>query len=408
MKRNNSASAHENGSALLLAAFSVVVMLLMVGLTVDLGGAYVTHARLSKAVDAGALAGVRHIQLTDAQVHQNVLKMVNANYRGRVPATFDVQITRPSADATRVTVAATTKAPTFFAKLIGQSNVNVAAVAAATRYPLDLSFALDVSGSLQQQGVFGDMQDASSNFLDYFDDDTDQLGLVIYSTSAEEKMSIRKNFKFQGKSEIAALRPLSWTNTEEALRLAKVQLDTAPQRPDATKIVVLFTDGRPTAFRDSFEMAGPPSEEPAQFDGVVAGVSDFGGLYQWQDGRRVGSFLGGLPVLGSGRSPEPQVLPGPAAVNGANIRALGIAQSEAWADQLRAAGYTVYAIALGNPMASDPLAQPDLPFLQRLANAGGISDPLQPRGEMLFAPNAAALEQTFVKLADRILLRLTQ
>ena len=43
--------------------------------------------------------------------------------------------------------------------------------------------------------------------------------------------------------------PLGYTNTGEGLRLAHVQFQSGVVRDRSAKVVVFFTDGRPTAYR---------------------------------------------------------------------------------------------------------------------------------------------------------------
>ncbi|RMF20580.1 MAG: hypothetical protein D6760_11260, partial [Deltaproteobacteria bacterium] len=231
----------------------------------------------------------------------------------------------------------------------------------------------------------------------------------------------------------AGLRAITDTNIEDGLRLGKRQLDMAPNRPTALKIVVLFTDGRPTAFSDYLRLASGPggtgtctpadltycnsrSRRPACYDGIAAAYingSSFRGLFRPSDGAKIIGFTSTCsPIVTRNSSyrgsPAPLRMPDGSSTNGYNIRRLGIEQSEAWANAIRAAGYTIYAVGLGNPNALYPGDRPDLDFLRRLANERGIVDPSQPMGELMFAPTAADLDAAFSKLADRILTRLTR
>jgi hypothetical protein len=306
-------------------------------------------------------------------------------------------------------------------------------VAEATRYPLDVSLVLDVSYSLVRANAFDDMQAASRNFLDNFSDEIDQFGIIAYSTWAFQTMPVRKNFKTTGKTLISALQGLSYTNIEEGLRLGKGQLDTAPFRETSLKVVVLFTDGRPTAFADVFRMDGPNQDcatadvvstvtspdsdrdgTPDCFGGVVAsssGNSTLAGLWRADTGQKVVGFSAGRPILaphGSGQSsPRPLRLPGGMPTNWTSVEFHGTTQSEAWANRIRGAGYTIYTIGLGDPNGL-PEDVPDLDFLRRLANENGVSNGSQPQGEMLFAPTPADLDEQFSRLADRLLTRLTR
>ena len=78
------------------------------------------------------------------------------------------------------------------------------------------------------------------------------------------------------------------------------------------------------------------------------------------------------------------------------------------ADQLRQRGVTIYTIGLGNPSATNPLLQPDLAYLQLLANENGVADPNQKRGKAYFAPSVAELQQVFDLVAQDLLVRLAR
>jgi len=407
----------ERGAILLFFGASVLSLFLVAALALDLGAAYVTTTNLSKAVDAGALAGARYTMMGQSAMEEVISQVADANFgttedENYVP-NFDVTIWSPATDTTRVRVSGSVNAPTYFSKLFGKQDIPVVAEAEATRYPLDMSLVLDLSYSLERNNAFDDMQEAANGFLDFFDDNVDRFGLVTYSTWGAEQMALQKNFKSAGQTIIDNLEAISDTNIEAGLEIAKNQLDVAFPRTEALKMVVLFTDGRPTAFSDNFRMKD--GHDPLWYEGAVAGYingSSYRGLFQTADGYKIDYFSSGNPVLvsnGSGTgSPKPKYLPGGASVNGPNIRQVGADQAEVWANTLRAAGYTVFTIGLGNPDAIYEGDTPDLDFLERLANQDGISSADQPKGEMLFAPTPSELNATFAMLADRIITRLTR
>ncbi len=437
MSNRKSSSHSEKGVVLVLFVMTIVTVFLISGLVVDLGVAFVTTSKLSKATDAGALAGARHTSNGAYGIRAMAQKVAEANFSsGNDPtqtSNYTVNVAYPAADTIRVTVNGAAKSDVYFSRLIGKQFIDVSTIAEATRFPLDMSLVLDLSYSLQRNAAFDDMQLAAKNFLNYFDDNIDQFGLVTYSTWAEEKMPLRKNFQAVGSNIIDGLRAITDTNIEEGLRLSKRQLDLAPVRPTALKIVVLFTDGRPTALADNLRMRSgpggtglctpadlndcdPSSGLPACYGGIAAcyiNGSSFRGLFRASDGAKIIGFTRQCtPVVtsnGSYRSsPQPRRLPDGTSVTGNNIRALGATQSEEWANQIRAAGYTIYSVGLGNPNAVYPGDRPDLDFLRRIANERGMSNPAQPTGELMFAPTPADLDAAFSKLADRILTRLTR
>ena len=400
----------ERGVVLVLAGVGLVVGLAFVGLFVDLGLAYVAKARLAKAVDAGSLAAARNVASGLTAMQDIAVKVANANYKP-TGSTYSITIDNPSTDTTRVQMTATNEIPTMLLRLMGDKTITMRALGEATRYPLDLSLVLDVSLSLQFSGSFGDLQAASKQFVTRFDDKTDQMGLVTFSVAAKNVTPMQKNFGSTIATAIDGLTPISFTNLEEGVRFGKVQLDTAPARPKAVKVIVLFTDGLPTAVRDTFDVKSPP----AKYDGVVVtdsnGTMPYG-LFEPVGGQRVVSFnSSGNPVLGSlwGVSQDmPLRLPGNLSVTGPNILQLATSELLDAANTARAAGYRIYCVGLGNLDSSDPADQPDLNLLRKIANENGISNPNQPRGIMLFAPSSSALSNAFTQLADRILTRLTR
>jgi hypothetical protein len=400
---------------LVFFGIALIGILLVSALAVDMGAAYVSTSSLSKAADAGALAGARYTMMGEAAMRDVIDKVATANY-GAAPddaaPAFQVTIWNPAVDTTRIRVAGAADSPSFFARMIGVNEIPVTALAEATRYPLDMSLVLDLSQSLVRAEAFDDMQTAAKGFLDYFDDNIDRFGVVTYSTWAVNQMPLQKNFKSPGKAIIDGLVAISDTNIEEGLRVGKSQIDAAAPRTQAMKMVVLFTDGRATAFADNLRMND--NHNPLFYDGVVSAYisgNSYRGLFQTSDGKKIKQFNSGVPELypnsSSVTSVAPKYLPGNLSVNGTNLRSVAAAQAEAWATQIRAAGYTVFSIGLGDPsgQAGD---EPDLDFLRRVANENGVVSSTQPQGEMLFAPSAAELQNTFATLADRIITRLTR
>ena len=90
------------------------------------------------------------------------------------------------------------------------------------------------------------------------------------------------------------------------------------------------------------------------------------------------------------------------------VREEGRQKGIAMADAIRDQGVLIYTIGLGNPKASDPILQPDLDYLELLANVDGVADGNQPRGRSYFAPSASELQGVFDQVARDLLVRLTQ
>src|ERR1700722_5688364 len=75
----------EGGQTLLMFVLFVIVLFVFVGLGVDLGFAYITRARLSKAVDSACLSGMRNLyqgQGLAGQIASNAF-LINYGASGR-------------------------------------------------------------------------------------------------------------------------------------------------------------------------------------------------------------------------------------------------------------------------------------------------------------------------------------
>jgi hypothetical protein len=277
-------------------------------------------------------------------------------------------------------------------RILGVETMDVNSAAIAAVPPVDLVLVLDQSGSLETADAFDDLQDAARLFVDYFDDGIDQLGLVSFNLRANERFSMAGAFSATIKYEIDQMTAFSYTNVGEGLRLAQEQITGPAARQRSAKVVVFFTDGRPTAFRGYLNgqdriLAIPqtgsniagywdnPDQLPSNSSTSNDGCSGWSSCFGWTE-----------PVAR------------------AHARQLGLDR----ASEMRNAGIFVYSIGLGNPLLSDPLWQPDMDYLRQIANEDGISDASQPRGKSYFAPSANELRSVFEQVANDLLVRLAQ
>jgi hypothetical protein len=155
---------------------------------------------------------------------------------------------------------------------------------------------------------------------------------------------------------------------------------------------VFFTDGRATAFRGNL---GSPA-----VDRVIA------------------TFVTGSNVRGYFNNPNAlpdYVLASPNGCNnvgtcfgmtGAQVRTQAANQGATQANLIRSDDVLLYTIGLGDPLAGNPLQQPDTVYLKQLANVDGMTSLTQPRGKFFFAPSAADLEDVFQEVARDLIVRL--
>jgi hypothetical protein len=386
---------------MVLVAGGMIILLGMAGLVLDSGRAFLVKSQLSRAVDAGVLAGARVVRSGESVAREQAMAVARANgVEAGAGVTVRVGFGLSAEGEKTVTVTAHRPVPTTFMRLLGLSVVAVGSSATAVVPPVDLVLVLDQSGSLGMYGAWDDLQRAAREFVTHFDDDMDQFALVSFHTRAGVRYPLQGRFTLDTQRIIDEMGSLGWTNTAEGLRLARQQITSEKARDRAVKVVVFFTDGRPTAFR------GPVGGEDrilavaATTQNVVRGYFDDPDEISMDRWERPAADAclnvvnceewteGGHPPHGR---------------RGRQIaRQLGI---EA-ANRLRADGAYVYTIGLGNPLESE-LTRPDLAYLSLLANEHGSVSSDQPQGRMYFAPGPADLNAVFRRVASDLVIRLS-
>ena len=167
--------------------------------------------------------------------------------------------------------------PTTFLKFLGWmvpgdfSKIDIAATAqAAPERPVDLMLVLDRSGSMSTIKI-GALKTTVNEFLDNNFTGNDRIGMVSFAwrgcgnAAGDDNFAanicspdVPMAFADSGfintlKTKVNALTPNNGaTNTMEALRTARVPIAAAfndPTRVATRKVVLLITDGKPTAMR---------------------------------------------------------------------------------------------------------------------------------------------------------------
>lgn len=392
----------ETGAVMVIVAGGMVILLGMAGLALDSGRAFIAKSELSRAVDAGVLAGARALRTGEASARRQALAVALANGVSRDDSLTSMSVTfgsTPDGDNT-VTVTATRPMRTSLMRLLGRRWVDVGSSATAVVPPIDLVLVIDQSGSLGSAGAWDELQDAARGFVDYFSDDLDQLALVSFGTRGDTRLPLQAPFRTAAKNQVDRMAPVGWTNTAEGLQLAYDQIVGENTRERAVKVVVFFTDGRPTAFRGTIGGERRILAVAATAKKVVRGY--------WDNPNSIPMDRWLRPAADACRDvinceEWTEGGPPPHGVTGREIaRDMGLAA----ANRIRNEGAYVYTIGLGNPFASSPLARPDMDYLATLANEHGTVKSSQPTGRTYFAPAAADLREVFRQVAADLVIRL--
>lgn len=125
----------EEGAALPMVAMMIVVLLGMTALATDLGWFYLNAARIQRAADAGALAGVIRMPSDFAQAQTDALATTSANGYTDGDGAVDVLVEDIPTDPNQLDVTVTDTVPTFFARVLGFETVTIARTSRAEYVP---------------------------------------------------------------------------------------------------------------------------------------------------------------------------------------------------------------------------------------------------------------------------------
>jgi len=295
----------EQGVTLVYMAIFITTGLLVTGLAVDGGRAYLVKAQLSKAVDGAALAAARN--LNGGNPAGEAARVFRANfpagYLGTTsvtdPATdpnfFGTQVITASG-VNVVTVQATAVLPTTFMLLGGFNNVTVSSVGEAQRRMVDLSLVLDVSGSIGWRWPY--VSAAAAAFIDSFDASGDRLALITYGNGVQvvQQMPATRGFNKSGMiASIPSSLPGGWTPMAEGLYRGWDELRSVPNGSQSgLRVIVLFTDGSANGVPGFWDGSGiaksvSTSDFPRRSpdpDSITTDNPVIQGLYDTQSGAR--------------------------------------------------------------------------------------------------------------------------
>jgi len=383
---------NERGGVLVFVVLGMLLMVPMVGLTIDAGRGYILRAQLSRAADAAALAAAGALRSgTDvAERRARTLAQANSVTAGTDGVTLEVDFSQNELGERTVAVSASKPMPTLLMGLLGFPEVQTRAAAVAAVPPIDLVLVIDQSASLGMADAWEDLQGAAEEFVQFFDDEIDQVGLVSFNLRASQRFDLDQPFTAPVLNEIDRMTSASYTNAGEGLRLAYEQFQGGATRDRAVRAVVFFTDGQPTAARRDVNGR----------DRVVAGWTGSTISGYWNNPDR-------LPMT---YIPRANGCRGVWYCHGwrhGSVLQAARDDGALWADQIRDQGTVIYTIGLGDlSQPAGSMLQPDKSYLRELANEEGVSDSDQPKGRMYFAPSALELRKVFRQVAEDLLARL--
>ena len=481
---------HNRGSrgfAIVLTTLTLTITVPLVGLGFDVATLYLVKSKLSAAVDAAGLAAARALSqgADPATQKANAITAGQNFFSGNFPAAYwnttgaaaTITVDDTSVPNYRaVNVVATVQAPLYFLRVFNQQYATVAASGQAGRRDALVMLVLDRSSSMNGtvagtgQTACQIMKTDAAAFVNYFAPGRDQLGLVVFGSTAFT-YAPTVNFTTpdgSGNTVQSLIGQISCggnTASAEAIADAYAQVQ-AVNNSKRMNVLVFMTDGRPNGVTADFSTktlstCTIPANDPgvlAQWAGGAVATGPTAGLMKptstsitdpQNDGRISGyshcNFSTDMTLIYKDLSGMPandyfgDALAGPYSqqntawpYNGLPANLTGVSSPQqivvASANALDNVATTVrtnttlnpyiYTIALeGDGGASD---QPDTLLLRKIANdpslAGdnGIGATFysqqinQPHGYFAEAPDASQLAVAFDTIAAQISIRLAR
>ena len=416
----------QRGQVVILMTVAMVVLLLFAGLAIDVASAYVVRARLSKAVDAACLTGMRNLalgQVTAGQLAQNSFTANYGSFGDVAPPVLNIVFTHNATGQTQITITATAIMKTVFMGIFPAARtLTIGNTAQALRGTLVMSLVLDRSDSMNLNGGATALKYAVPNFTVDFST-TDYLAMVSFASDATTDQAMNTNNISNINGKVGTLNFTGGTFGPGGVTLAKAQEDNTNPPGNVVKVVVYFTDGYVNTIQDTLPCVYSGGNHPTlyNFGGYDSGSNAHFFVPQNVPGTPSGTDLQGL----DGNNYPPAMPPAShdcspvttfTSQNGGSQKSF-TANNIAPEARYRALqtttamlneGITVYSIGLGH--------QVDTAFLQQIANdpASSSYNPALPQGMAVFAPDCPSstctqeLNTVFQTIASKILLRLTQ
>jgi Flp pilus assembly protein TadG len=254
--------ARQRGFALYMTAIFMMMIIPMIGLSIDATLLYVVKTRLQGAVDGAALAGAKALSHGTDSPSEKIAAIAAAKTYVKLnfPSSYffsqdvlvdsnnGVAIDESVAFQRTVTVTASVLEPTLFMKWLNFASTNVTATAGTVRKDVNIAMVMDRSGSLTLSGSCAPLIAAAQNFVGIFSPGNDNVGLITFASSTYVNFPPSTTFASASPDVVAMLGNIvcqGSTSTAYALWTGYQQL-IALNQPGALNAILLFTDGDPT------------------------------------------------------------------------------------------------------------------------------------------------------------------
>ena len=286
LKRPWNPIRNQRGSYFAMSAIALLVMFGFAALGVEAGRWYAVQGELSKSIDGAAFAGAQNVNNPNIpDLNLFIEEVAQANFADGLLGTDTAAFTVANDGAGLITVNGSTNALNTLAKGFNPSmdKTYVATAGSAKLRNAEIALVLDVSGSMSGNPLTN-LKDGSKQFIQNFSDheQTSKFALLAYASGVIKPFDMDHNYVSPIESAINALNAQGGTNTEDALAQAAalpwVDQSALPPNQRGKQVVILFSDGNPSAFRGQFKKNNTDYDGVAALDGGYAAVWSY---MQW-------------------------------------------------------------------------------------------------------------------------------
>ena len=297
MRRQEKTARRRAGFVTVYIAFATFTLIPMAGLAIDFSVLYNVKSRLQLACDAAVIGAGSEVQRStnvndptqNASLKATVLRFFNANF-SPAPWTstkliYKSTITQdPTTKIRSIFVTATYSVPMLFMRVLHINNSQVGASATANIRFVNMMIVVDRSGSVQRVGSPDTITTDLLTFVatpltSIFVDGRDVVGLLSFGGSYNLDFAPITNFQTASPNISTAINNINFdnnsTNTGEGLYQGWYQL-TQLNQVGALNVILLLTDGRPSALTGSFSAASAPhcTDKTAKLGFIDSPVND--------------------------------------------------------------------------------------------------------------------------------------
>ena len=297
----------QKGFALIyVTMMGAFVLIPMAGLAVDFGMLYNIKARLQTSCDAAAIGAGYMLHATTnlsdptqlAAITTAAQNFFNANYPthyfGSTVVSYNAAVASSNAGKT-ITVTAKATVPMLLMRVLGITQSTVAAEAVSNVRYIAMMIVVDRSGSVTIESASATIETALTTFVatsssSYLVNGVDTVGMVSFGGTWNLDFAPTTNFQTASPNIQTAINNIAFdptneitssTNTAEGLYQAWNQLYQMNLR-GALNVIVLLTDGRPSAFTSYFTpQSGSSCSNMTQRAGVFETYIDIGSYPFW-------------------------------------------------------------------------------------------------------------------------------